>query len=72
MVYDVGEVRVHDYSTADYIDDQVILLEKNKKVAVIESPAFYDNNKKLEKYIESLGVKLDGVLLSYHMGGGIS
>ena len=31
---------------------------------------FYDNNKELEKYIESLGVKLDGVLLSYHMGGG--
>lgn len=61
LVYDFGKVRVHDYNTADYIDDQVILLEKNKKVVAIESPAFYDNNKKLEKYIESLGVKLDGV-----------
>ncbi len=70
LVYDFGEVKVHNYNTADYIDDQVILLEKNKKVVVIESPAFYDNNKELEKYIESLGVKLDGVLLSYHMGGG--
>ena len=69
-VYDFGDVKVHNYNTADYIDDQVILLEKNKKVVVIESPAFYDNNKELEKYIESLGVKLDGVLLSYHMGGG--
>ena len=70
LVYDFGNVKVHNYNTADYIDDQVILLEKNKKVVVIESPAFYDNNKELEKYIESLGVKLDGVLLSYHMGGG--
>ena len=70
LVYDFGDVKVHNYNTADYIDDQVILLEKNKKIVVIESPAFYDNNKELEKYIESLGVKLDGVLLSYHMGGG--
>ena len=70
LVYDFGNVKVHNYNTADYIDDQVILLEKNKNVVVIESPAFYDNNKELEKYIESLGVKLDGVLLSYHMGGG--
>lgn len=70
LVYDFGNVKVHNYNTADYIDDQVILLEKNKKVVVIESPAFYDNNKELEKYIESLGVKLVGVLLSYHMGGG--
>ena len=64
---DKGYVLVYDFGD---IDDQVILLEKNKKIVVIESPAFYDNNKELEKYIESLGVKLDGVLLSYHMGGG--
>ncbi|MDE5538879.1 MAG: hypothetical protein K2J20_00125, partial [Bacilli bacterium] len=44
--------------------------EKNNRVVVIESPAFYDNNKELENYIESLGAKLEGVLLSYHMGGG--
>ena len=70
LVYDFGRVKVHNYNTADYIDDQVILLEKNNKVVVIESPAFYDNNVELENYIKSLGAKLDGVLLSYHMGGG--
>ena len=70
LVYDFGEVKVHNYNTADYIDDQVILLEKNRKIVVIESPVFYDNNKELEKYFESLGAKIDGVLLSYHMGGG--
>lgn len=70
LVYDFGSVKVHNYNTADYIDDQVILLEKNKRLVVLESPVFYDNNKELENYIESLGVKLDGILLSYHMGGG--
>lgn len=70
LIYDFGKVKVHNYNTADYIDDQVILLEKNNKIVVIESPAFYDNNKELENYIKSLGSKLDGVLLSYHMGGG--
>lgn len=70
LVYDFGDIKVHNYSTSDYIDDQVILLEKNNKVVVIESPAFYNNNIELENYINSLGVKLEGVLLSYHMGGG--
>lgn len=28
LVYDFGDVKVHNYNTADYIDDQVILLEK--------------------------------------------
>ena len=70
LVYDFGEIKVHNYNTADYIDDQVILLKKNNKVVVIESPAFYDNNVELEDYIKSLNATLDGVLLSYHMGGG--
>lgn len=70
LIYDFGGVKVHNYNTSDYIDDQVILLEKNNKLVVIESPAFYDNNKELEDYINSLGVELKGILLSYHMGGG--
>lgn len=70
LVYDFGKIKVHNYNTADYIDDQVILLEKNNKVVVIESTAFYDNNVELENYIDSLGLKIDGILLSYHMAGG--
>lgn len=70
LVYDFGGIKVHNYNTSDYIDNQVILLEKNNKVIVIESPTFYDNNVELENYIKSLSTTLDGVLLSYHMGGG--
>lgn len=70
LVYDFGSVKLHNYNTNDYIDDQVILLEKNKKVVVIESPAFYDNNQELENYLNSLNVEIDGILLAYHMAGG--
>lgn len=69
LVYDFGKVKVHNYNTSDYIDDQVILLEKNNKVVVIESPVFYENNIELENYMKTLGT-VEGVLLSYHMGGG--
>lgn len=69
LVYDFGNIKVHNYNTKDYISDQVILLEKSGKLAVIESPTFYDNNKELEEYIESLNVSVEGVLLSYHMSG---
>lgn len=70
LVYDFENVKVHNYNTNDAIDDQVILLEKNNKLVVIESPTFYDNNKELEGYIKSLNVEVDGILLAYHMGGG--
>lgn len=70
LVYDFKDIKVHNYNTEDAIADQVILLEKNKKLVVIESPTFYDNNKELEEYIKSLNVEVDGVLLAYHMGWG--
>lgn len=70
LIYDFDKIKLHNYSTNDAMNDQVILLEKNNKLILIESPTFYDNNKELEEYIESLNVKVEGILLSYHMGGG--
>lgn len=70
LVYNFDNIKLHNYNTNDAIDDQVIILEKNNKLAIIESPTFYDNNEELEQYINSLNDKIDGVLLSYHMGGG--
>ena len=69
LIYDIGDIKLHNYNTNDYNSDQVILLEKNGKLAIIESPTFYDNHKELEEYIKSLNVVIDGVLLSYHMSG---
>lgn len=70
LVYNFGSIKVHNYNTADYIDNQVIMLEKKNKLLVIESPIFYENNMELETYIKSLKLKIEGILLSYHMGGG--
>ena len=69
LVYDFEKIRVHNYSTNEFMNDQVILLEKNGKLVIIESPTFYDNDKELEKYIESLNLKVEGILLSYHFSG---
>lgn len=70
LVYDFGNIKVHNYDTKDLINDQVIILEKNKKAVIIESPTFYDNNIELENYINSLNLTVEGILLAYHMGGG--
>ena len=59
LVYDFKDIKVHNYNTEDAIANQVILLEKNKKLVVIESPTFYDNNKELEEYIKNLNVEDD-------------
>ncbi len=45
------------------------MVEKNKKMVIIESPTFYDNDKELEEYIKSLNTKVEGILLAYHMSG---
>lgn len=70
LIYDFKSIKVHNYNTKDALNDQVILLEKNKKLLIIESPTFYENNEELEQYIKSLNVSIEGVLLAYHMGGG--
>ncbi|MGN1318094.1 MAG: hypothetical protein ACI4VF_03695, partial [Lachnospirales bacterium] len=54
--------------TCDFIDDEVFIIEKNKKAVIIESPCFYDNNKELENYIKNL--KISGIFIAYHGAGG--
>lgn len=69
-IYEFGEVKLHSYKTNDFINDEVFLIEKNKKLVVIESPCFYENHKELEDYINNLDVTVEGMLLAYHMAGG--
>ena len=70
LIYDFGSIKIHNYNTNDNLNDQVIILEKDKKIVVIESPTFYDNNKELEEYITSLNAEVIEMLISYHMSGG--
>lgn len=67
-IYDFGEIRLHAYKTNDFIDDEVFIIEKNGKAVIIESPAFFDNNRELEEYLSNLQV--EGMLVAYHGAGG--
>lgn len=69
IIYDFGNIKIHNYDTHDQMNDQVIMLEKNNQIIVIESPAFYDNITELESYLKTLNSKIFGMLLSYHMSG---
>ena len=34
LLYDFGKIKVYNYNTVDYIDDQVILLEKDNAFSI--------------------------------------
>lgn len=68
--YSFGEVKLLVYRTNDFIDDEAIMLVKNNKTVVIESPCFNDNIAELEQFIKDTGTQVEGVVLAYHMGGG--
>ena len=58
LKYEFNNINVYNYSTNDYLNDLVIMLEKNGKLVIIESPTFYDNNKELEEYIKTLNLEV--------------
>lgn len=68
--YSFGEVKLLVYRTNDFIDDEAIMLVKNNKTVVVESPCFNDNIAELEQFIKDTGTQVEGVVLAYHMGGG--
>jgi len=68
-IYDFGEIKVHAYATNDLMNDYVLILEKNKKAVMIESPAFFDNFSELNEYILDRGIKIKGMLIPYHPFG---
>ena len=48
--------------------DEVFIVEKNGKSAVIESPCFFDNIGELTDYLQN--IEVEGVLIAYHGAGG--
>lgn len=68
-IYDFGTIKLHAYKTNDFIDDEVFIVEKNGKAVLIESPCFFDNNKELEEYINTLNAEAVGMLIAYHGAG---
>lgn len=69
-VYDFSGMKLHAYKTNDFMSDEVFIMEKNGKAVIIESPCFFDNNKELAEYLNTLNAAVEGKLISYHMAGG--
>ena len=68
-VYDFGDIKLHAYQTNDPIDDEVFVIEKNKRAVVIELPCFKNNIEELTKYIDSNGIRVEGKMIAYHAAG---
>ena len=61
------EVRV--YNTKDAIDDQVIMLVKNRQAVIIELPCFKNSIDEMTQYLKDEGLTAVGKLVSYHAAG---
>lgn len=68
-VYDFGEIRLHAYQTNDPINDEVFILEKDRRAVIIEVPCFRNNIEELTKYVDSNGLSVEGKMISYHAAG---
>jgi hypothetical protein len=68
-IYDFGSIKLHAYKTNDFIDDEVFIAEKNGNAVIIEAPCFYDNIAELTDYLADNGIKVNALLLAYHMAG---
>ena len=66
-VYDFNEIKLHAYKTNDFINDEVFVVEKDKKAVIIESPCFYDNIEEFTQYLD--GKEIEGMLIAYHGAG---
>ncbi|MDO4183274.1 MAG: hypothetical protein Q4E12_06695 [Coriobacteriia bacterium] len=69
-VYDFGGIKLHAYKTNDPIDDEVFVLVRDGRGAVIELPCFFDNIAELEGYLAARDITVEGILAPYHMAGG--
>lgn len=68
-LYDFGSIKVHAYATHDAMGDESYLLENDKALVLLESPAFRDNLDEWSAYIKKIGKPIEGALLAYHPNG---
>ncbi len=64
-----GDTEVRVYNTNDAIGDQVILLVKGGKAAVIELPCFKSSINEMTQYIQNEHLEVAGKLVAYHAAG---
>ena len=68
-LYTANSIKLYAYKTNDPIDDEVFVLAKNGRGAVIEMPCFFDNIHELTEFLNREGIKVEGKLVAYHAAG---
>ena len=63
LVYDFGDVKVHNYTTNDLVDDQVIVLQENKKLVLLELGVGFNTPSIIRFPFESITSKYEHVTL---------
>jgi hypothetical protein len=69
IVYDFGNTKLHLYETKDVFNSMIMILVKDKKAMVIESPLFKDLHDELANYLNSLELEELNIMVSYHAIG---
>lgn len=64
-----GDISIRVYDTADAIQDQVIIVDRQGEGVVIELPAFRESVDEVTGYLEDEGIRIVGKLVSYHAAG---
>ena len=68
-LYTANGISLYAYRTNDPMDDEVFVVAKNGRGAVIEMPCFFDNIRELADFLEQEGIKIEGKLVAYHAAG---
>ncbi len=68
-IYTKNGITLYAYQTCDAIDNEVFVITKSGRGAVIELPCFYDNIRELTAFLEQEGIKVEGKLVAYHAAG---
>ena len=67
--YHFKHIDLRVYQTGDPMNDITLILEKNRRIVVIEPPCFTENLVELEQYLRTFDARIEGLLLAYHMTG---
>lgn len=68
-IYDYGKIKLHAYTTNDFLNDEVYILENDNLLVGIEMPSFTKNLDEWKKYITSLKKPMRDIFIADHPTG---
>lgn len=69
IIYDYGKIKLHAYTTNDFLNDEVYIIENNNLLIGIEMPSFTKNLEEWKEYITSLKKPMKDIFVADHPTG---